>query len=117
MGDQQVLSTDLIVEIPTGFYSKFYAPKKLSWFEPHVSPGILIPGHKNIFVIVANLYKHNLTVKKGQTVAFLQFYPLAELESFTEFGNSTKFGIPNTCSVLTIIPHSELTNLSPAEQD
>ena len=42
---------------------------------------------------------------------------MAELKSFTEFGNLTKFGIPDTCSVLTIILHSKLTNLLPAEQD
>ena len=29
----------------------------------------------------------------------------------------TKFGIPDMCSVLTIIPCSDLTNLLPAEQD
>ena len=79
LGNQQILSTNLTVEIPTGFYGQVYAPKNLSRFKPHVAPGILIPGHENIFVLSANLYKHYLTVKKGQTVAFLHFHPLVEL--------------------------------------
>ena len=108
LGDQQVLSTNLIVEIPTGFYGKVNAPKYLSCFEPHIAPGILIPGHINIFVLVAILYKHNLNVKKGQIVAFLHFRLLAEIESFTKFGDLTKFAIPDMCYVLTIIPLSEL---------
>lgn len=99
------------MEILNGLYGQVYAPKNLSCFEPHVAPSILIPGHGNIFVLIANLYVHNFTVKNEQTLAFLHFPPLAELESFTEFGDLTKFGIPNSCSVLTIILRSELTNL------
>ena len=117
LGNQQILSTNLTVEIPTGFYGQVYAPKNLSCFIPHVAPSILIPGHENIFVLIANLYKHNLTVKKGQTVEFLHFHPLVELKSFTEFGNLTEFGIPNTCSVLTMILRSELNKLLQAEQN
>ena len=103
------------MEIPTGFYGQVYAPKNFSCFKPHVAPSILIPGHANIFVLIANLYKRNPTVKKGQTVAFLHFHPLAELKSNTEFSNLAKFGILNTHSVLTIILRSKLTNLLPAE--
>ena len=83
LGNQQILSTNLTVEIPTGFYGQVYAPKNLSCFKPHIAPVILIPGYENIFVLIANLYKHNLTVKKGQTVAFLHFCLLVELEGFT----------------------------------
>ena len=54
LGNQQILSTNLTVEIPTGFYGQVYAPKNFSRFKPHIAPGILIPGHENIFVLIAN---------------------------------------------------------------
>ena len=70
-----------------------------------------------LLFLIANLYKHNLIVKIGQTDLSIAFAHRQNLKALLNLAIFTKFGIPNTRSVLTIILHSELTNLLPAEQD
>ena len=38
LGNQQILSTNLTVEIPIGFYGKVYSPKNFSCFKFQVTP-------------------------------------------------------------------------------
>ncbi|KAJ9076448.1 DNA damage-inducible protein 1 [Entomophthora muscae] len=95
-GDQHILETKLTLKIPEGLYGKIEQPYQRSCLEPSICPGIVIPGHKEIQVLAANLTANTIHVKKGQVIAFLHLLPSEEIARFENFGSLADMGLPDT---------------------
>ncbi|KAJ9048495.1 DNA damage-inducible protein 1 [Entomophthora muscae] len=94
-GDQHILETKLTLKISEGLYGKIEQPYQRSCLEPSICPGIVIPGHKEIQVLAANLTANTIHVKKGQVIAFLHLLPSEEIARFENFGSLDDMGLPD----------------------
>ena len=112
-GHQQVVETGLTLEIPEGLYGEIHQPWGRSRFEPSVAPGVIIPGHQAICVLLANLQGHDITIKRHQIIAFVHLVPTSEIQSFHEFGTLEEMGLPSDteANIHNLVPLSELSGL------
>ncbi|KAJ9078058.1 hypothetical protein DSO57_1010873 [Entomophthora muscae] len=118
LGDQHILETKLTLEIPEGLYGEIEQPYQRSRLEPSVCPGIVIPGHKEIQILAANLTTNTIHVKKGQVIAFLHLLPSEEIARFENFGSLADMRLPDTKPPLCpVIPQNTLVGLSTSEKD
>ncbi|KAJ9059353.1 DNA damage-inducible protein 1 [Entomophthora muscae] len=105
LGDQHILETKLTLKISEGLYGEIEQPYQRSRLEPSIYPGIVIPDHKKIQVLAANLTVNRIHVKKGQVIAFLHLLPSEEIARFKNFGGLADMGLPDTkLPVCPVIP-------------
>ena len=65
----------------------------MSLNKPFICPGILDSTKHNLVLLVGNLYKHTLFLKKGQQLAIGRITSLKEIHSIHTKGDSTKLGL------------------------
>ena len=78
-GHQVIVPTLLNVEIPPELIALVESPFLPSRYEPHIAPGILLPGSSSIQILAANLTQLPIWINKGQNFAFLHFVPANEI--------------------------------------
>ena len=120
-GHQVLVETGLDVQIPAGLYGEVYTPWNRSRLEPVAAPGIVLPEHGDLKVLVANLQSKPLMVKKHQVVAYLHLIPVDEVHSIHDFGTLEEFGLPSPTqecpAVHSVISRERLSGLDPDQQD
>ncbi|KAJ9072562.1 hypothetical protein DSO57_1026237 [Entomophthora muscae] len=118
-GTQRVVPTGLTLEIPKGLYGEIHQPWGRSRFKPCVAPGIIIPGHGEVHILLANLQDHNIYVKKHQIVGFMHLPNIEELAGFKCIGDLLEMGLPDQveASAYVTTPLSDLSSLNQEQQE
>ena len=116
-GEQQILNANLIVNILPTFYEEILLPFNLSCMESHITPGLLIPGHQDILLLAANLYKHQIEIKKRQTIAYLHLFSLSNIAEIKKISDLSYFNIPTSSYILSVISRFKLVGLLPQKKD
>ena len=60
---QVVIDSGLSLELPSIIVGEVYSPWRQSHIKPWAAPGIIIPGHNNISVLLGNLTNQELKIK------------------------------------------------------
>ncbi|KAJ9076461.1 Ankyrin repeat and SOCS box protein 3 [Entomophthora muscae] len=111
----------LDLQIPQGLYGKIKTPQNCYKLEPLVAPGILLPNHGPIKVLLANLTHSPVNVKHHQVMAYLHLLPVEEVTEINNFGTLDKFELPleeeTPPAVCLIIPCEKLQGLTVAQQE
>ncbi|KAJ9088604.1 hypothetical protein DSO57_1021370 [Entomophthora muscae] len=111
----------LDLQIPQGLYSKIETPYNCFRLEPLVLPGIVLPDHGPIRVLLINLTHSPVDVKRHQVVAYLHLLPVEEVTEIHNFGTLDKFGLSlkeeKPPAICTIISHEQFQGLTLAQQD
>ncbi|KAJ9064798.1 DNA damage-inducible protein 1 [Entomophthora muscae] len=115
--DHQVLmDIGLELQTPQGLYREIETPRNCSRLEPLVAPGIVLPNHGPIKVLLANLNHSPVEVKRHQVVAYLHLFPIEEVTEIHNFGTLDEFGLPSEeempPAVCMIIPREQLQGLT-----
>ncbi|KAJ9055439.1 DNA damage-inducible protein 1 [Entomophthora muscae] len=76
---QVLMDIGLELQIPQGLYGEIETPRNCTRLEPLVTPGIVLPNHGPIKVLLANLNHSPVEVKRHQVVAYLHLLPIEEL--------------------------------------
>ena len=77
-------------------------------YEPLVCPGILDQGAvEEVILLLSNIYKHAITVKKNQQIATVHLVPSSSIKSIHIIGDSSEFGLDE----LTPLQLQELDDL------
>jgi len=120
--------TNIIIEpksqviVPSGI--EFSIPKefiiKISSFnsfriEPLIAPGIILPGHCQISLLLANLTSDAISISKGQVVLFAHFTPLHCLLSTCKISPISDFNLPLDHTTM-VIPSEQYSHLSSEQQ-
>ncbi|KAJ9074821.1 hypothetical protein DSO57_1002665 [Entomophthora muscae] len=120
-GHQVLMDIGLDLQIPQGLYGEIEPPQNCSRLEPLVAPGIVLPNHGPIKVLLANLNHSPVEVKHHQVVAYLHLLPVEEVMEIHNFGTLDEFGLPSEevipPAICTIIPQEQLQGLTVAQQD
>ncbi|KAJ9079806.1 DNA damage-inducible protein 1 [Entomophthora muscae] len=120
-GHQVLMDIVLDLQIPQGLYGKIETPQNCSRLEPLVAPGIVLPNHGPIKVLLANLNHSPVEVKHHQVVTYLHLLPVEEVMKIHNFGTMDEFGLPLDKvippAVCTIIPQEQMQGLTVAQQD
>ncbi|KAJ9073394.1 DNA damage-inducible protein 1 [Entomophthora muscae] len=93
-GHQVLMDIGLDLQIPQGLYGKIETLWKCSRLEPLVTPGIVLPNHGPIRVLLANLTHSPVNVKRHKVVMYLHLLPVEEVMDIHNFGILDKFGLP-----------------------
>ena len=64
-GTQKIINTKVAVSIPKEFHAQVELPWTKSRLEPWVAPGIILKGQGEIKIIISNLIRIPMKVKKG----------------------------------------------------
>lgn len=91
--------------MPKTLKGEILSPYQVSQVDPFAAPGIILPGHNNINILLANLTDSPITVTKGQKIAFIHFTEAARLHKVSEIGSLDKFNIPVNTTVNFIGPN------------
>lgn len=91
--NQTIVETKIIVKIPEGMFGKVHQPWGKTQFKPNVAPGIIILGHEEICVLVSNLQKHKIKVRRHQIISFLYLKPASKLKAVEAIGTLNELGI------------------------
>ncbi|KAJ9068331.1 hypothetical protein DSO57_1029795 [Entomophthora muscae] len=120
-GHQVLIETGLDIDVPQGLYSELQLPRKSSCLEPLVAPGLILPGHDAVKVLLANLTQSPIRVQRHQVVAYLHLIPVEEVPGIHKFGTLEEFGLGSSDGqpplVGALIPREKLTGLSTEQQD
>ncbi|KAJ9083122.1 DNA damage-inducible protein 1 [Entomophthora muscae] len=107
-GHQVLLDIGLDLQISQGLYGEIETPRNCSRLEPSVAPGIVLPNHGPIKVLLANLNHSPVEVKRHQVVTYLHLLLVEEVIEIHNFGTLNEFGLPLEevipPAVCTIIP-------------
>ncbi|KAJ9082710.1 DNA damage-inducible protein 1 [Entomophthora muscae] len=107
-GHQVLMDVVLDLKILQGLYGEIETPWNCSRLEPLVAPGIVLPNHGPVKVLLANLNHSSVEVKHHQVVAYLHLLLVEEVMEIHNFGILDEFGLPLEevipSSVCTIIP-------------
>ncbi|KAJ9053707.1 DNA damage-inducible protein 1 [Entomophthora muscae] len=85
-GHQVLIDIGLDLQIPQGLYREIETPWNCSRLEPLVAPGIVLPNHGPIKVLLANLNHSPVEIKHHQVVAYLHLLPVEEVMEIHNFG-------------------------------
>ncbi|KAJ9048893.1 DNA damage-inducible protein 1 [Entomophthora muscae] len=120
-GHQLLMDIGLELQIPQGLNGEIETPRNCSRLEPLVVPGIVLPSHGPIKVLLANLNHSPVEVKHHQVVVYLHLLMIEEVTEIHSFGTLDEFGLPSEeempLAVCTIIPQEQLQGLTVAQQD
>ncbi|KAJ9084543.1 hypothetical protein DSO57_1023428 [Entomophthora muscae] len=120
-GHQVLMGIRLDLQIPQELYGEIETPRNYSRLEPLVVPGIALPNHGPIKVLLANLNHSPVKVKHHQVVAYLHLLPVEEVTEIHNFGTLDEFSLPleevTPPAVCIIIPKEQLQGLTVAQQD
>ncbi|KAJ9048870.1 DNA damage-inducible protein 1 [Entomophthora muscae] len=109
---QVLMDIGLELQIPQGLYGEIETPRNCSRLEPLVAPGIVLPNHGPIKVLLANLNHSSVEVKRYQVVAYLHLLLIEEVTEMRNFGTLDEFDLPSEeempPAVCTIIPWEQL---------
>ena len=112
-GTQKIINTKVAVSIP----EEFHAQVELLWtnsrLEPWVAPGIILEGQGEIEILILNLSRIPMKVKKGQVIAFMHLVLNNDIKNIYKVGDFTDMGlnkIPDI-SVHSVITRDDLANL------
>ncbi|KAJ9085427.1 DNA damage-inducible protein 1 [Entomophthora muscae] len=94
-GHQVLMDIRLDLQIPQGLYREIETPQNCSRLEPLVAPGIVLPNHGPIKVLLANLNHSPVEVKRHQVVAYLHLLLVEEVMEIHNFGTLNEFGFPS----------------------
>ncbi|KAJ9071606.1 hypothetical protein DSO57_1035296 [Entomophthora muscae] len=78
-GHQVLMDIGLDLQIPQGLYGEIETPQNCSRIEPLVAPGIVLPNHGTIKVLLSNLNHSPVEVKHHQVVAYLHLLLVEEV--------------------------------------
>ncbi|KAJ9076505.1 hypothetical protein DSO57_1025483 [Entomophthora muscae] len=92
-GHQVLIETGLDIDVPQGLYGELQLPHNRSRLEPLVAPGLILPGHGAVKVLLANLTQSPIRVQRHQVVAYLHLIPVEEVTGIHNFGTLEEFGL------------------------
>ena len=75
-GTQKIINTKVAVSIPEEFHAQLESPWTKSRLEPWVAPGIILKGQGEIEILISNLSKIPIKVKKGKPLPSCILYPI-----------------------------------------
>ena len=95
-GVQKISDVGIAFDIPRDLYGHIVSPCQASCHEPLVAPGLILPtGLQSIHLLIANPYAYPLQIRKNQTIGFIHFMPLSDIQDILPVGNFSKNGL--TC--------------------
>ena len=99
-----VIDSGLSLELPSNIVGEVYSPWRQSHIKPWAAPGIIIPGHNNISVLLGNLTNQEMKIRRHQVVPFVHLQEKEYISSFHEFGTLEEFGLPEAkTNILSVI--------------
>ena len=112
-GTQKITDVGISFDIPWELYGHIVSPSQVSWFEPLVAFGFLLPlGSHAIHLLIPNPYGHQIDVRKNQVIAYLHFQPLLDINSLIPFGDFGDIELPTkTAKILSVISREDLIDL------
>ncbi|KAJ9072951.1 hypothetical protein DSO57_1021580 [Entomophthora muscae] len=118
-GHQVLMDIKLDLQIPQGLYREIETPRNCSRLEPLVAPGIVLPNHEPIKVLLANLNHSPVEVEHHKVVGYLYILPVEEVMEIHNFGTLDEFGLPLEKvippAVCIIISQEQLQGLTVAQ--
>ena len=85
-GTQKIINTKVAVSIPEEFHAQVESPWTKSRLEPWVAPGIILKGQGEIEILILNLSRIPMKVKKGQVIAFMHLVPINDIKNIYKVG-------------------------------
>ncbi|KAJ9059535.1 DNA damage-inducible protein 1 [Entomophthora muscae] len=120
-GHQVLVETGLDLDIPQGLHGELQSPRNCSCLEPLVAPGLILPGHGAVKVLLENLTQGPIRVQRHQVVAYLNLILMEEVTGIHNFGTLEEFGLGSSDGqpplVGAVIPREKLAGLSTEQQD
>ena len=100
-------------DIPRDLYGHIVSPCQASRHVPLVAPGLILPtGLQSIHLLIANPYAYPLQIRKNQTIGFIHFVPLSNIQDILPFANFSEMDLPaSSPGVFPIICHEDVANL------
>ena len=87
-------------------------------------PGIILHNHGTLDILLANLTKKPITIKRKQKVAFLHLVHNSDIFNIEEMGQLSEFNLPGppeessqTPNIFSIIPRDQLDDLDEYQKD
>ena len=99
-GVQKISDVGIAFYIPRDLYGHIVSPCQALRHEPLVAPGLILPtGLHSINLIIANPYAYPLQIWKNQTIGFIYFMPLSDIQDILPFGNFFDMDLPTSALV------------------
>jgi len=96
-GHQMLVVLPITLDIPRKHILTINSLSSVTTQEPHVCPGILdYHHHDGIPLVLANLYKHPITIKRGHTFAIAKLISLSTIASIHHVGDSSDLGLSDS---------------------
>jgi dUTPase len=114
-GTQKLCSTAISVCIPSGMHGTIISPWKVSRIEPLVAPGLILPNHTEINVLLGNLGTIPISIKRDQIVAYLHLEANSNITEVEPIGSIADIGLPEH-SVNAVYSTEDLPVLSNDQQ-
>ena len=93
-GQQTLINIHLSFEVPKNYILFLSSVNNPSIYEPLVCPGILNQSTVDeVILLLGNIYKHAITIKKNQQIATVHLVPSSSIKSIHVIGDSSKFRI------------------------
>ena len=112
-GVQKISDVGIAFDIPRDLYGHIVSPCQALRHEPLVAPGLILPtGLQSIHLLIANPYAYPLQIRKKQTIGFIHFMPLSDIQDILPFGNFSEMDLPASVpGVFPILWRKDVVNL------
>lgn len=115
-GTQVIHNTGLEVTPPLGIHREIFGIINPSPKAPTIAPGIVLPLFKELTVLLGNLTKDPIKVRKHQLLGFLRLEEHRQVQSVTPLGDFQDIGLSNA-SVYSAITKTQLDGLLDRQLD